>query len=131
MIGKLNSKEFNNFLFLITRSDIFKDSVFKKLTREEILGMFRTFKLIEISMAAAIGGISTRGIDSVLLVSSKFKGRPFIRKKAGVNIQKFVAKHPDLCRSEPSDDPEENLRRVLILFKAIRKSQQRTASSSS
>jgi len=129
MVGNLNSKEFNTLLMAVVRNELFDDTPLKAMTREEVLKLFRTFKLIELSMAAATGGISTRGIDAALMVKSKFKSYPYIRKKCSRRIQDFVMKNSDLCRSQPSEDLQENVRRAVVFFKAVRKNQQRTASS--
>ena len=131
MIGNLNSAQFSELLFAVSKDPHFKDMTLGELTKKEVLELFRTFKLLEVSMAAAVGGVSTLGIDSVLLVKSKFKGRPFISRRSSRMIQDFVVKNPDLCRSVPSEDLEENVRRTLALFKSLSAAQERTASSDS
>lgn len=125
MIGNLKQAEFNDLLFAVAKDEAFSDTVLHWLSKDNLIAVFRSLKLIELSMAAATGGISTRGIDSIILVKSKFKGNPFISRRSSRMIQDFVVKNPDLCRSVPSDDVDENVRRVTAFYKALSASQEK------
>ena len=108
MQSPVNTSELRALLGSVSR-----EYLHLELSDEELWKLFRAFKQIEVATAISVGGFLTYGIDSVTLVPSKRMHRPYLRRKTSQMVHRAIQARPDLCRTLPSQDQAENVRRIL------------------